>query len=392
MPFPSSTHGHKSSVVRTFVGRWQTSLVVLVLGIVFLTPFVAYGVPAAIGAESSFVVQSGDVYPALNTGDVVFVYQVDPTTVDAGDVIVAHSVSGGIPAIHRVTEVVRSKDTPGEMAYRVIDPGLDPEPRVLRSSEVVGVVPTPSLPGVGQVLFRIPYLGHVYTFFTTTTGFLLLFVTPLFLLMANGSRRIASEIGPVEWPTNIPFGSHQQDPLAYPAAGESNGLSAGVIQGNVSDGNGPSLPFSTAVIGTVTLYTTVVALTEATVWSVTAAVLSFGGLCIVIWLRYLPISPVGSGVTVNGNRMNAASPARGSGESIDGNGFVAIHGNRSFSHDIVIVDLRVAGVVLALITLYAITVSISEPTVWTIAAVVVFLGSLLITLGLRHMVFQPASG
>jgi len=94
--------------VRTVVSEHRTA--VNVVGILVLVavvaPFLVVGVPQLAGAsESHHVVLSDSMNPTFESGDVILVEDVDPETIEEGNVI-TYADSSGERTTHRVVEVV----------------------------------------------------------------------------------------------------------------------------------------------------------------------------------------------------------------------------------------------------------------------------------------------
>ena len=154
----------------------STKTVVTVLLIVSLAPFAVFAVPQVVGAEQSYVVISSSMSPAINANDAVIVDDVSPNTIQEGDVIVFHDDQTAENSeetnvvTHRVTEV-REED--GGTAFQTKgDANEDPDSSTVPASAVVG-----------QVGFTIPYIGHLISFASSQTGFILLVGVPLTLLV-----------------------------------------------------------------------------------------------------------------------------------------------------------------------------------------------------------------
>ncbi|MFW6384925.1 MAG: signal peptidase I [Halodesulfurarchaeum sp.] len=171
-------------------GRSRTRRIASVLGtlllVALLVPFLVYAFPAAIGAEGSYVVLSGSMEPAIGVGDVVVVYATDPAGIERGDVITFTTASSRVPVTHRVTAVIEPIDGDRGVAFTTMgDANEDGDFAPVPDSAVLGVVPSVTLPHVGEVLFRFPYMGHVVTFVNTELGFVLLVALPLAAFILN---------------------------------------------------------------------------------------------------------------------------------------------------------------------------------------------------------------
>lgn len=138
--------------------------------VVFL--FVAGAVPALVGAEASYVVQSDSMSPAIDAGDVVFVYETPPEQISEGDVVTFEQAGAGDSdrVTHRVVEVVEGD---GERQFRTKgDANESPDPSPVSPSQVIGVVG-----------FHVPYMGYVTAFAQSGLGVVALVVVPAVLLV-----------------------------------------------------------------------------------------------------------------------------------------------------------------------------------------------------------------
>ncbi|SDM76554.1 signal peptidase, endoplasmic reticulum-type [Halogranum gelatinilyticum] len=151
----------------------------LVLLAVLVVPFVVFAVPQVVGAEHSFVVVSSSMAPAFHAGSAVVVNDVDPTSVDEGDVITFEAPGenfggeGDVDRVtHRVVDVVEEED------------GLYFQTKGDANEEVdQQLVPAENL--IGRVFFAIPLIGWVLDFGGSQTGLLALVVVPSALLVVG---------------------------------------------------------------------------------------------------------------------------------------------------------------------------------------------------------------
>lgn len=140
----------------------------VVLLVAAVAPFLAYGVPQAVGGDAAFVVLSSSMAPAIGPGDVVYVRDVPAERIEPGDVITyrADTGAGGPHTItHRVVDVVRTDNGP-EFVTR--GDALEERDRGRVTPEAV----------VGRVMFVVPLIGHAILFVRTDLGLLLLVVLP----------------------------------------------------------------------------------------------------------------------------------------------------------------------------------------------------------------------
>lgn len=154
-------------------GRWLLTGAFLLV----VVTIVVHSTPALVGAEASYVVLSGSMHPTMDAGDVVFVYETDPATIEAGDVITYVRASDEIPITHRVIEVVGTGTEPAFVTKG--DANEDIDPGTVAASNVIGVVPAVTLPAVGQLVFVLPELGRIVLLVQTPLGFGVLIGLPM---------------------------------------------------------------------------------------------------------------------------------------------------------------------------------------------------------------------
>ena len=146
-------------------------LTLLVAGILLLAIVVF---PQLVGASGSYVVLSGSMHPTIHTGDVVVSKHVEPSHIEAGDIIVFHRGSDSYPdrTTHRVVNVVHRND--GLYFRTKGDANENPDVSLVPANRVVG-----------RVWFHVPYIGHLLLFARTRTGLLSLVVLPCLLFIVT---------------------------------------------------------------------------------------------------------------------------------------------------------------------------------------------------------------
>lgn len=156
------------------MSRLDVSARPVVLTLVVLlavSPFAAYALPAAVGADESYIVLTGSMRPTYAPGDVVFVAATPAAQIAAGDVITFQR-GAGPTTTHRVIDVVEAS---GELAFQTKgDNNEDADPALVRADQVVGVV-----------TLSIPAIGTVITAADSQYGFLALVVIPFALLVLD---------------------------------------------------------------------------------------------------------------------------------------------------------------------------------------------------------------
>jgi len=159
--------------VRTVVSEHRTA--VNVVGILVLVavvaPFLVVGVPQLAGASESHVVLSDSMNPTFESGDVILVEDVDPETIEEGNVI-TYADSSGERTTHRVVEVVEED---GERYFQTKgDANEDPDATLVPAGAVEA-----------RHAHTLPYIGHVVLFAGTRLGIVLLMIVPGTLLMVS---------------------------------------------------------------------------------------------------------------------------------------------------------------------------------------------------------------
>lgn len=412
------------SALRSVAAGGPANLLGLLLVVAVVAPFVAYGVPAVIGAEESYVVLSGSMEPELSPGDVIFVYAVDPGSIQAGDVVTYATGGSDVPTTHRVTEVIYTDDVPsGVLLNTKGDANEDPDPAPRPAGDVVGRVPAVSLPVVGEVFLAVPLMGYVIRFVNTGVGFVLLVALPIILFVANEGWRIATRSEPdppaaahVDGGVSSVSGveSTQRTGTASESAvtggatiGQSSGPTPAPDIGVGFDRPGLDLTVTAGVLALVTAYTVAVATLGVTVWSVAAVVASVGGLVLAVAARFVPIPnrdadevPVDTDSIDNDGGTDGIdhdSDTDGThheadevpGDDASGPGYVVIGGDAGDGFAVGVLDLTVATGVLGLTTLYAARVALADPTGWSVGAAVATFGAFAFAVGLRRMALQP---
>lgn len=154
-----------------------------VLGVVLLVaivvPFVAFAIPQAIGASGSYIVQSGSMEPAIQTGSVIFVYETAPADVEAGDIITYDLRDPDREVTtHRVVDVIRDE---GVQFQTKGDNNEEDDPYRVPGDAVIGTVPTTPW---GYAV-QIPFLGRLLVMLSSRWAILGLAIVPAALLIVS---------------------------------------------------------------------------------------------------------------------------------------------------------------------------------------------------------------
>jgi signal peptidase len=127
--------------------------------------------------ESSYVVTSGSMEPAIDVGAVILVERVDTATLGTGDVITFRRDRTARPVTHRVISV---QDQGNDRSFLTKgDANEEPDREPIPASAVVG-----------KVALVVPLIGYVVTYAQTDMGVILLVVLPGVALLSSELWRL----------------------------------------------------------------------------------------------------------------------------------------------------------------------------------------------------------
>lgn len=146
--------------------HWATRAAGALLALLVVAPGVLYLAPALGGADAAYNVLSGSMEPFFAPGDVIFVEHVDPTTLQAGDVVTFRPSAGSdVLVTHRVVEVLTEG---GHVRYITKgDANEDVDPMVMQPSMVEG-----------RYRYHIPAWGLLLGFLQSKAGYVALVLVP----------------------------------------------------------------------------------------------------------------------------------------------------------------------------------------------------------------------
>jgi signal peptidase I len=149
---------------------WAVAAFVLVL-------LLAAALPLAVG-DRSFVVRSGSMTPAIDTGDVVVVKPIAASTARVGQIVTFRDPSDRSRLIsHRVRSV---EPAGGQLAFTT-------QGDANTGQEHWRISPTGR---IGEVAYRVPRLGYAIAWTSTPAGHLGLIILPALLLTCSFLVRI----------------------------------------------------------------------------------------------------------------------------------------------------------------------------------------------------------
>jgi signal peptidase I len=172
-------HGEKNSEAYKVIGNIVTALlliVMLTLSFFLIQSRLSGGTPAIAGYQM-YVVLSGSMNPAFDTGSLVFVKPTEPAAIKEGDIITFSSSSDTTSlTTHRVVGINQNDGlsfvTRGD-ANNVNDPN-----------------PVPAENVVGRVTGSVPYIGYLFGFAQTRQGLIMLIFIPGLFLIIMELRRL----------------------------------------------------------------------------------------------------------------------------------------------------------------------------------------------------------
>ena len=153
--------------------------------IILLAPFLIYALPQVIGAEDALIVQSGSMEPAIPTGSVIVIYDIQPSDIVEDDIITFSSGNSPVNGereltTHRVIDIQSSGEN---LRFQTKgDNNEDPDPSTISGDQVVG-----------KHAFTIPYLGYLLVELRSTNAFVLLVLIPAVLLILNELGQVKNE-------------------------------------------------------------------------------------------------------------------------------------------------------------------------------------------------------
>jgi signal peptidase len=148
--------------------------------VAIVVPFVIYAMPGVVGGDQGYVVLSGSMEPVASPGDAIIVEEVNPSRIEAGDIVAFRTKGKDVPTTHRVVSVIESPDGSTLEFITQGDANEDTDAQPVQASQVEGRILS-----VNGHLMVIPYIGHVILFIETPMGFGTLVVLPIALLVLS---------------------------------------------------------------------------------------------------------------------------------------------------------------------------------------------------------------
>ena len=154
----------------------KLKLLSIAVVILFVMPFVVYGFPPLIGGNNSYIVKGSSMEPNIKPGDVIIVKEVDIDDVEVGDIVTYNR--GSMKITHRVIERRMSNGN----VISLITKG--------DATEGPDLSPVFEEELMGEMMFRIPMLGHIILYAGTFYGFIGLVIIPSIILVAMEINKV----------------------------------------------------------------------------------------------------------------------------------------------------------------------------------------------------------
>lgn len=137
--------------------------------LLLVTPVILFAGFTVFPSAGAFIITSGSMSPAISEGSVVYVADTD--TYAPGDVVTFRQ--SGMRVTHRIVEET-------DNGFRTKGDNNDsPDSKLVPKEQVIG-----------EVLFSLPFYGHVFSFAQSPLGFFLFLFIPGLLLVGLELRQI----------------------------------------------------------------------------------------------------------------------------------------------------------------------------------------------------------
>ncbi len=128
------------------------------------------GSVADLAGFTPLTVQSESMAPTFDEGDLIFIQKCDPVTLKTGDIITFHTIIDGQYALntHRIDSI---EELAGARSYTTKgDNNAITDDHIISDVDIVG-----------KYVVRLPYMGNVMNFLSSSVGFLVVIVIPMLL-------------------------------------------------------------------------------------------------------------------------------------------------------------------------------------------------------------------
>ncbi len=143
----------------------------------------AEGTTPSIGSYQILKVVSGSMEPAIHTGSVIVIKEIDPAELKVGDIVTFRSAEYDSQLVtHRIVRIDES--SPSGLVFTTKGDAND----------TPDINPLPAALVAGRQLFSIPLLGYVMDFMQSRKGTLLLIILPCLALAIYEIKQIGLNI------------------------------------------------------------------------------------------------------------------------------------------------------------------------------------------------------
>lgn len=119
-----------------------------------------------------YTVVSGSMEPNYRVGSLIYVKEVDPSTLKEKDPI-TFKISDNTIATHRIIEIVKDESNPNKYSFRTKgDANQDADAKLVEPNQVLG-----------KAIFTIPYLGYLATYIQNSPGNIVTVCTAIALII-----------------------------------------------------------------------------------------------------------------------------------------------------------------------------------------------------------------
>ncbi len=161
--------------MKKFLNVFLNTILFLLIALGILVAFSALPIT---DKYNIYTVQSGSMEPTIKTGSLIFTR--DTNDYQVGDIVTRKSQDGETTVTHRIIRV-EDEDSPVYITKGDANSDEDSEP--VRESEIIG-----------EVFFKIPYLGYPVSFAKTTPGLILIIIIPAVIIIYDELQKIQKEI------------------------------------------------------------------------------------------------------------------------------------------------------------------------------------------------------
>ena len=132
-----------------------SSYIIVAIAVLFATIIVGI---KAFGLQI-YTVLSGSMEPELKVGSIIYVEDIDPNTLNVGDII-TYKLSSNTLSTHRITEILVDEENPEILHFKTKgDANKDEDALTVEIEDIKG-----------RVVFDIPYLGYLVSYIQAPPG------------------------------------------------------------------------------------------------------------------------------------------------------------------------------------------------------------------------------